>query len=114
MQKLILIFFSGICLCFVGQTFGSDSNQITTNQTSSAVVSTNATQRPSDAELQAAGQQVLHRVIVAGALAFVGAVAVAGFALYGAYRKFGIPGAIVVGVILAFGVVALGGFLLSF
>jgi hypothetical protein len=47
-------------------------------------------------------------------LAIVGAVVVAGFALYGAYRKFGVPGALVVGVIIAFGVVALGGLLLTF
>jgi hypothetical protein len=114
MQKFILILLSLAGLCFALQTFAQDTNRVETNQVSSGVTGTNAVQRPSDAELQAAARQVWHKLIVFGILALVGALVVAAFALYGAYRKFGVTGAVVVGIIIAFGVFALGGLLLIF
>jgi hypothetical protein len=114
MQKFILILLSLAGLCFAVQTFARDTNRAETNQVSGGVTSTNAAPQPSDAELQVAARQVWHKLIVFGILALVGAVVVAGFALYGAYRKFGVAGAVVVGIIIAFGVFALGGLLLIF
>jgi hypothetical protein len=114
MQKLILILLSAIGLCLAVPTFAQDTNRIGTNQVPSGVTSTNTVGQPSDAELQAVARQVWHKLIVVGILALVGAVVVAGFALYGAYRKFGVTGVVVVGIIIAFGVFALGGLLLTF
>ena len=114
MQKFILILLSVAGLCFAVPAFAQDTNRVETNQVSSGVTSTNIVGQPSDAELQAAARQVWHKLIVVGTLALVGAVVVAGFALYGAYRKFGVTGVVVVGIIIAFGVVALGGLLLTF
>ena len=114
MQKLFLIFLSLVGLCFAIQTFAEDTNQVVTNQTPSSVASTNAVARPSDAELQAAAREVMHKIIVFGIVALVGALVVAGFALYGAYRKFGITGVVVVSVILVFGFFVFCGFLLLF
>jgi hypothetical protein len=107
MQKLMFILLTLAGLFFAAPTSAADTNQVAPNQVSSSVTGTNAMQRPSDAELQAAAQQVWHKLIVFGVLALVGAVVVAGFALYGAYRKFGVPGVLVVGAIIAFGVFAL-------
>ncbi len=56
----------------------------------------------------------MRAVIAFGVVALLGFLVVAGFALYGAYRKFGVPGAVVVGAIIAFGVFALGWLLLLF
>jgi hypothetical protein len=114
MQKFILILFSFAGLCFATQSFAADTNHVATNQMSSSVAGTNTAQRPSDAELQAAAQQVWHKLIIFGVLALAGAVVVAGFALYGAYRKYGVRGAVVVGGVIAFGAVALGALLLIF
>jgi len=114
MQKFLLILFSLAGLCFANQTFAEDTNQVVTNQMTGSVASTNAVPRPPDAELQAAARDVMHKIVVFGIVALVGGLVVAGFALYGAYRKFGVPGVIVVSIILAFGVFVLGGFLLLF
>jgi hypothetical protein len=114
MQKLMLIVLTFAGLLFAAPSFAADTNQVATNQVSGTVTGTNAIQRPSDAELQAAAQQVWHKLIILGVLALVGAVVVAGFALYGAYRKFGVAGALIVTAIIAFGVFALGGWLLTF
>jgi hypothetical protein len=77
---------------------------------------TNTNQVPSasDPALQARAREVWHKIIVFGVIAFLGAVVVAAFALYGAYRKFGMRGVFVVAVILAFGIFVLGGLLLLF
>jgi hypothetical protein len=114
MQKLMLIVLSLAGLLLAAPSFGADTNQVATNQVSGGFTGTNAVPRTSDAELQAAAQQVWHKLVVFGVLALLGAVVVAGFALYGAYRKFGVPGVLVLGAIIAFGVFALGGLLLIF
>ena len=111
MQKFILILLSFVLLYFAVPSFAADTNQVATNQVSSTT-STNLAARPSDAELQAAAKSVLNKIIVFGIVALIGAVVVAGFALYGAYRKFDVMGAVVVGVILAFGAFVILGFLL--
>jgi hypothetical protein len=105
MQKLLPISF-----ILIGLFFSLPCPAAETNTTAT----TNTVQSPSDAELQAAAKDVMRRIVIFGVFAFVGAVVVGGFALYGAYRKFGVPGLIVVGVIIAFGVVALGSLLLLF
>jgi hypothetical protein len=113
-QKFMLLVVGLAGLFFAVPTFAADTNQVTTNRVLNSVTDTNAMQRPSDAELQAAAQQVWHKLIVFGVLALVAAVVIAGFALYGAYRRFGMPGVLVVSAIIAFGVFVLGGLLLVF
>jgi len=114
MQKFILLLFIMVGLFLGIPTFAQDTNRADTNRAPSSVTSTNIVRQPSDPELQAAAQRVWHKLIVVGILALVGAVVVAGFALYGAYRKFGVTGVVVVGIIIAFGVLALSGLLLTF
>ncbi len=111
MQKFTLIFLGFVLLYLAVPSFAADTNQVTTNQVNGAT-STNSAARPSDAELQAAARGVMLKIVVFGIVALIGAVAVAGFALYGAYRKFGVVGAVVVGAILAFGIFVILGFLL--
>ena len=77
-------------------------------------VTTNAVPSLSDEELQAAARDVMNRIVIFGVIAILGALVVAGFALYGAYRKFGARGVILVAVLLAFGFVALGSLLTLF
>src|SRR6478736_1317960 len=114
MQRFVLIIFAWAALFLTGESYAAETNQVATNQVQSGATSTNAVRSPSDPELQAAARQVMQKIIIFGILALVGAVVVAGFAMYGAYRKFGVPGLVVVGIIVAFGVVALGGLLLLF
>ena len=114
MEKLTFIFLSCVGLLLAAPGFAAETNQVATNQAPSKVAGTNSMPRPSDAELQATAQQVWHKVIIFGVLAFVGVVVVASFALYGAYRKFGVRGLLVVGAIIAFGIFVLGTLLLIF
>ena len=58
MQKLMLIVLGLAGLFLVAPVLATDSNQIATNQVPSGIANTNAIQRPSDAELQAAAQHV--------------------------------------------------------
>jgi hypothetical protein len=109
MQKLTLILF--FLLGFCGPSAAYCAN---TNQPPSSLAGTNTVPSYSDAEMQQAAQQVWRKLIVFGVLALAGGVVVAGFAFYGAYRKFGVPGMIVVGVIVALGVLALSSLLLLF
>jgi type IV secretory pathway VirB2 component (pilin) len=109
MQKLLQTALVFVGLSFVGLCCAAETNQVGSGNTS-----TNTAQSPSDPELQAAAKQVMQKVLLVGVVAFLGAVVVAGFALYGAYRKFGVRGLFVVGVIIAFGIVALGSLLLLF
>ena len=113
MQKLVVVLLSVAGLCLAFRASATETNLVETNQVSSGIAGTNAAQRPSDPELQAAAQEVWHKIILFGVLGLVGGIVVTGFAVYGAYRKFGIPGAIIVGIVVVFGVVALGGFLLT-
>jgi len=112
MQKLVVVLLSVAGLCLAFWASAAETNPVETNQVSSGIAGTNAAHRPSDPELQAAAQEVWHKIILFGVLGLVGGIVVTGFAVYGAYRKFGIPGAIIVGIVVVFGVVALGGFLL--
>jgi hypothetical protein len=112
MQKFILILSILAGLCFVIPASVADTNQVATNQIAISATSTNQASRHSDAELQTAARDVMHKIIIFGIVVLVGVVVVAGFALYGAYRKFGVVGAIIVGVILAFGALVFCGFLL--
>ena len=100
MQKFVLIILAAIVLFLAGQSHAAETNQVTTNQVQSAATSTNAVRSPSDPELQAAARQVMQKIVIFGILALGGAVVVAGFAMYGAYRKFGVPGLVVVGIIV--------------
>ena len=109
MQKFFFTSLAVAALIIAGLCCAAETNQVASDATI-----TNTVQSPSDAELQAAAKQVMQKVMVFGVLALLGAVVVAGFALYGAYRKFGLKGLLVVGVIIAFGVVALGSLLLLF
>jgi hypothetical protein len=56
----------------------------------------------------------MQRLVLFGLLAAFGGLVVVGFALYGAYRKFGVRGLVIVAIIVSFGIIALGRFLLSF
>jgi hypothetical protein len=123
MYRFILILLGVSGFCFTVPSFAQETNRVETNQVSSTNTNTNTTttstntnvaQRPSEAELQAAAQQVWHTIVVIGILALVGATVVAGFALYGAYRMFGVTGVVVTGVIITFGVFALGALLFIF
>ena len=109
MKKFIIIFLCLSGLYLTVPAFGEETNHVQNGATI-----TNATQKYSDAELQAAAQQVWHKLIVFGVLALVGGAVVSGFACYGAYRKFGVKGVVVVCAIVAFGVIVLGGLLLLF
>lgn len=110
MRTFFFISLALVALFYTGLTYAAETNLVTSGGTTS----TNTVQSLSDSELQAAAQQVMRKIIVFGVLALTGGVVVAGFALYRAYRKFGVRGLIVVGVIIAFGVVALGSLLLLF
>ncbi len=109
MPRLILIL-----LCLAGFYQGIPSFAATTNQVPDSVTTTNAAPNYSNAELQAAAKEVWHKLILFATLALLGGVIVTGFAIYGAYRKFGLIGVVVVCTIVAFGVIALGGLLLIF
>jgi hypothetical protein len=108
MHKTLLVTFILITLLLPALCSAADTNQV------AAGTNTNTVLNPSDPELQAAAKDVMRKVVVFGVFALIGAVLVAGFALYGAYRKFGVRGLIVVGIIIAFGVVVLGSLLLLF
>lgn len=118
MHRFILILLGILGLCFTVPSLAQDTNHIGTNQISStntnAITGTNTVQQPSQEELQAAAQQVWHKLVVIGILALAGAAVVAGFALYGAYRLFGVTGVVITGAIIVCGVFALGALLLIF
>jgi len=108
MHKPLPFFLLLITLLLPALCFAAETNQ------AAGSTGTNTVLNPADPELQAAAKDVMRKIVVFGVFALIGAVVVAGFALYGAYRKFGVRGVIVVGVIIAFGVVALGSLLLLF
>jgi hypothetical protein len=112
MRTFLLVLLFAIEMWFAVPALAENANLIATNQAPGAVARTNETTRPSDAELQTAAREVWHKIIVFAVAGLVGAVVVAGFACYGAYRKFGGTGVVIVGVIIALGVIALGGLLL--
>lgn len=105
MQKLVLISFILARLFLCIPSLAAETNN---------PAFTNVAQNPSDAELQKAAKDVMGRILIFGIVSFVGAVVVSGFALYGAYRKFGTRGAIFVAVLIGFGIIALGSLLTIF
>jgi hypothetical protein len=102
---------------FAGFGLAAETNGVVTNW-GNAIGSSSTNQGPtpavSDAELQAQAKQVLWMVLGFWIVALVGALVVAGFAVYGAYKKFGARGVAVVVVILILAVWMFGNFLLSF
>jgi uncharacterized membrane protein len=116
MQKFILILLGFFLLFHAVPTLAqatnqSSTNQATTNQMASAT-NTNLAPQPSDPQLQAEAKDVMRKVMIFGAIVLLGAVVVACFALYGAYRKFGVVGVIIVAVILTIAAFLFLGFLL--
>jgi hypothetical protein len=97
MQKLILVILTLAGLCFTVPAFADDTNQV-----QGTFTVTNAAQKPSDAELQAAAHDTLLELVLYAVFAFVGGLVVAGFAFYGAYKAFGVKGVIGVGIIILF------------
>ena len=97
MQKLILIILTLAGLCFTVPAFADDTNQV-----QSGVTATNAMQKHSDAEIQAAAHDIWLKLVFYAVFAFVGGLVVAGFAFYGAYKAFGVKGVIGVGIIIVF------------
>ena len=93
--------------------FAAETNGVVTN----AVGNISMNQNPAavtDPEQQAQAKNVLWMVLAFWIVALVGALVVAGFALYGAYKKFGGRGVAVVVAILILGIWMFGQFLLSF
>jgi len=113
MQKLIIVILTLAELCFATPIYAGDTNQAATNQVQSSVTSTNSGQKYSDAELQAAAQQIWHKLILYGLLALIGGLVVAGFAFYGAYKAFGVKGVIGVGIIIVIGFFVVGSILIG-
>ena len=102
---------------WAAETNVASTNVAATNATNGvAIGSTNSGAPPavSDAELQARAKEVLWMILGFWIVAILGALAVAGFALYGAYQKFGKSGMAVVAVILILGLWMFGSLLLSF
>lgn len=90
------------------------TNQLQNPSTNQPATNQPVLQSPNDPELQQAAQQVFRKIIIFGVIALIGALAVIAFALYGAYRKFGIPGVAVVIVIVTIGLFLFGNLLLAF
>jgi hypothetical protein len=114
MQKLCFLFVATAFLVLGSSKSAAETNQVATNSASSTATNQVLAPNVSDAELQAQAKTVLHNVIIFGIVALVVALVVAGLALYGAYKKFGVIGAAVVALVLAIGVVMFGSFLLTF
>jgi hypothetical protein len=114
MQKLSAIMVGFAIVLFGNLVFAGETNGVVTNAV--GIVSTNQNVAPnvSNTELQAQAKSVLWMVLAFWIVALVGAIVVAGFAVYSAYKKFGTAGVAVVVVILLLGLWMFGDFLLSF
>ena len=114
MQKLCLLLLAFVVLWGADVAMAVETNQVTTNTINSGATNQLVPPNMSDPELQAQAKDVLWMIIGFWIVALVGALVVAGFALYGAYKKFGGRGVAVVVVILLVGLWMFGEFLLSF
>lgn len=114
MQKLCLMFVAMAFLFCGGFAAAAEVNQIVTYSESNTATNKIVPPNASDAEIQAHAKTVLYRVMIFGIVALVGALLLAGVAVYKAYKKFGVIGAVGVGLLLAIGVVMFCSFLLSF
>jgi small neutral amino acid transporter SnatA (MarC family) len=75
----------------------AETNSLATNSVSTNSAFTNSL--PSEAELQTAAHGVLLKLAIFAIFALVGGLVVSGFAVYGAYRAFGVKGVIIIGII---------------
>lgn len=112
MKRHILICLAVVAQFLTGLCFTAETHR--THQDASQAAVTNTSQSPSEPQLEAAAHQVMRNLVVFGVFALIGAVVVAGFAMYGAHRKFGVRGLIFVGVIIAFELVVMVRMLLLF
>src|SRR5690349_24402135 len=86
MRNLLLIIL-GLFTLFCPAPISSLAAEAATNHiVERGDTNTNQALAPSDPALQARAREVWHKIIVLGVIVFIGAVGLAGFALYGAYR----------------------------
>jgi hypothetical protein len=114
MQKLSIMMVALVIVVFGSLVFAAETNGVITNGVGIVSTNQNVAANVSNAELQTQAKSVLWMVLAFWIVALVGALVVAGFALYGAYKKFGAGGVAVVVGILIFGAWLFGDFLLSF
>ena len=103
MRNLCSLFVAIAILLCGGFATAAETNQIATNTASGNATNRVVPPNVADPELQAKAKGVLWMVLAFWVVALVGALVVAGFALYGAYKKFGRAGVAVVVVILILG-----------
>jgi hypothetical protein len=113
MLKLFSLFLAMALLLCGSFATAAETNLAGTNAVDGRPTNRNVAPNASP-ELQAQAKGVLWMVLAFWIVALVGALVVAGFALYVAYKKFGARGVAVIVVILILGVWMFGEFLLSF
>lgn len=113
MHKLLSLI---VCfeLLFALGASGAATNEAATTPSTNVVQSVGEESEYTEEELMEAAEGVLQKVLILGFIALIGAITIAGFALYGAYKMFGKQGIVVVIVILLFGLYLLGELLVFF
>jgi hypothetical protein len=71
-----------------------------TNLAPAGLAATNAALNPSNAELQGVAYDISIKLALLALLALLGGLVISGFAVYGAYRAFGLKGVICMGFVI--------------